>query len=299
MHSRYLPDCFDFHSEMIIREDRPNGLVYKLELDNAGYYTINIKKDNSWIPLHSNLPFASKYDNLEPCETPELLNEITLLKEYTDRKARDIHCICNDTRNYGTRFNAENDHGKLTLYGESFNYNSPELCEYYQLEISSDGFVFTVSNASRFMYRYLGKKRWRSLYNDVLPPIQQKITSLEDVYNSKWYPHFQSLLDSAKDLLLQMQQRDIFLFNARELLDIGDLMRFFHVEDAFECIDTYDPPFDIIPQKDQIMGTDGNPITVDDFYRAAELGIFTLEDLCDIRSRYGSLENILHITLLS
>ena len=299
LHDRYRPDRFDFHSEMILRKIDTNGPSYRIELDDIDYYTISVKENNEWNLLYSNDPFDLKWEHLKPCEDPELLSKITVLKEYTDRKARYIHCMCNDTRNYGSRFDAVNDQGKITIYGEGFNYDSPELSEYYQIEISSDGFIFTVSNTSIFLYRYLGLQKWKRLYNDSLPSINQRFTSLEAVNNSKWSIYFQSLLDSAKELLGKIQNRELFLSNARALYAIDDLMHLYQVEEAFECTAVADIPFEIIPQKDQIIGPDGDPVTVDDLYRAAELDIFSLEELCNIRSCYGSLENILHIAWLT
>ena len=60
-----------------------------------------------------------------------------------------------------------------------------------------------------------------------------------------------------------------------------------------------DLPYEIIPQREQITGLDGKPVTVDDLYRAAELEISTVEELCAIRNRYGSLEQFLKIDTLT
>ena len=76
-------------------------------------------------------------------------------------------------------------------------------------------------------------------------------------------------------------------------------MHAYHVEEAFECYQPEDLPYEIIPRKEQITGPDGNPVTVDDLYRAAELDISTLEDLCAIRTRYGSLDKFLKIDALT
>ena len=72
-------------------------------------------------------------------------------------------------------------------------------------------------------------------------------------------------------------------------------MHAYHVEKAFECYQPDDLPYDIIPKKDHIKGPDGNPISIDDLYRAAELEITSLEELCAIHTRYGSLEQFLQI----
>ena len=73
----------------------------------------------------------------------------------------------------------------------------------------------------------------------------------------------------------------------------------YHVEEAVECYQPDDLPYEIIPKKEQIIGPDGKPVTVDDLYRAAELEISTVEDLCAIRTRYGSLEQFLKIDTLT
>lgn len=88
-------------------------------------------------------------------------------------------------------------------------------------------------------------------------------------------------------------------FNARAWIDIDDLMHAYHVEEAFECYQPDDLPYEIIPKKEQITGSDGKPVTVDDLYRAAELEISTVEELCAIRTRYGSLDQFLKIDALT
>ena len=62
--------------------------------------------------------------------------------------------------------------------------------------------------------------------------------------------------------------------------------------------DFSDEEISMDPNKMYIIGSDGKPITISDLYRAAELGIDTLEELCEIRTRYGSLEKFLCLTIL-
>ena len=69
----------------------------------------------------------------------------------------------------------------------------------------------------------------------------------------------------------------------------------YNVSKDFDCYGTEESP--VIPHKDFIIGSDGKPITVDDLYRAAELDIKSVEELCDIRSRYGSLDGFLNLNL--
>ena len=111
--------------------------------------------------------------------------------------------------------------------------------------------------------------------------------------------HFHSLIKGAKELLVQIQNQRLFLFNARALIEIDDLMHIYKVEDAFDCVRPDDLPYEIVPQKDFILGSDGKPITIDDLYRAAELDIPSVEELCAVRERYGSLEGFLNIETLT
>lgn len=299
LHDRYRPDRFDYHSQMIIQEKGKDGPLYRIFRDDDGQYDIEVKTGEDWDCLYSNSLLHQKYDGAKPCEDPELLKEIAKLKEYTDRRARYVHNMCNDTRNYISRFDAVNNHGWLVVYGERFGFDAPELSEYFQLEASSGGCRFTVSNTSRFLERYLGPKKWMELYGTLPSPVIRSFESLKDVTSGRWRDQFQKLLYSAGDLLDQLRTRRLFIFNARAWIDIDDLMHAYHVEEAFECYQPEDLPYEIIPRKEQITGPDGNPVTVDDLYRAAELDISTLEDLCAIRTRYGSLDKFLKIDALT
>ena len=299
LHDRYRPDRYDYHSEMIIREKGKDGPLYRISRDDDGQYDIDIQIGEDWNRLYSNGYFHQKYEGVKPCEDPELLNEIAKLKEYTDRRARYVHSMCNDTRNYISRFDAVNDHGRLEAYGEGFGFDTPELSEYFQLEASSNGCRFTVSNTSRFLEKYLGPEKWMELYGGLLPPVIRSFKSLDDITNKRWRDQFQKLLRSACNFLDQLRARRLFLFNARAWIDIDDLMHAYQVEEAFECYQPDDLPYEIIPKKEQITGSDGKPVTVDDLYRAAELEISTVEELCAIRTRYGSLDQFLKIDALT
>ena len=299
LHVRYRPDRYDYHGEMIIQKKGKGGPQYRISRDDDGEYDIEIQTGDNWKLLYSSSHLHQKYDGAKQCADPELLNEINKLKEYTDRKARYVHSMCNDTRNYISRFDAVNNHGKLVVYGEGFGFDFPELSEYFQLEASSDGCLFTVSNTSRFLERYLGPDEWMKLYGTISSPVIQSFKALDDVSNQRWHDQLQKLLYSADDFLDQLRARKLFIFNARAWIDIDDLMHAYHVEKAFECYQPNDLPYDIVPKTDQITGPDGNPISVDDLYRASELGITSLEDLCAIRTRYGSLDQFLQIDALT
>ena len=299
LHDRYRPDRYNFHGEMIIQEKNKDSSQYRISIDGIRQYEIEIRESEGWKLLYGDEHFQQKYDGVRTCDNAELLNEITKLKGYIDSKARHVHSMCNDTRNYGSRFDAVNEHGRLVVYGEVFGFGAPELSEYFQLQASADGCLFTVSNTSRFLERYLGEKDWKELYGISPSQIIRKFTTLDEVTNQRWREQFQALLQSACDLLDQLRAHKLFIFNARAWLDVDEIMHIFHVEEAFECYQPDDSPYEIVPKKNQIIGTDGKPVTIDDLYQAAEMDITTLEELCTIRNCYGSLEQFLQINPLT
>lgn len=300
LHERYRTDQFIYHCEMIVRPKKAKDLEYLITLNGGDCYEISIRDHGKWKLLYSDDKFIQDHEDVKTCGDADLLNEKTKLIEYRDRRARYVHNMCSDTRNYGVRMDAVNDQGRIVIYGETFGYDVPELCEYYQIEVSCDGCVFTISNTSRFMERYLGTEQWMKMYGMTLPPVNQSFSSLEDVPSERMRNHFRMLLDAARDLLDQIRQRKLFLFNAHAWIEIDDLMHYYHVEDAFDCVvpDPEEAAYSIIPQKERIVGPDGRYITIDDLYKAMELEISSIEDLCEIRTRYGSIEQFLHIDLL-
>lgn len=300
LHDRYFPAQYDYESEMVIRKKGESGRDLRILLD-GNYYLIGYDKDfgnDDARYLYCNDPLKTKYWNLKPCDDPKLLCEIAQLREYVDQRARYVHNACADTRNYGSRLNAVNRQGELVIYGEGFNFERPELCEYFQVELSSTGNAFSVSNASRFMEEYLGREQWMALYGTPFVPAAKTFRSLEEITEQRWRIQFQKLLDSARELLDKIRSRELFLCNARVFIEIDELISDFNLIDAFDCVFPDDSPYEVLPQKDHVMGTDGKPVTTDDLYRAAELGIFTLEELCSVRKKYGSLEGFIQIDAL-
>ena len=298
LHERYRIDNYNYHSEMIIRSRNEPDNIFRIVLEDQ-HYEVSQQERDVWNLRYSNMPSIEKRFHVSPCEDSDLLNEIAILQNYTDQKARYVHTICADTRNYTSRFDAINNNGHLVIYGEIFGSDAPEQCEYYQIEISTQKCLFTVSDHSRLMERYLGNEDWMRLYGVPLPPVNHSFTSLESILNSRWRSYYQVLQESANVLLEQLQERRLFLFNARAFLDIEQLLSFYNVEEAFDCIRVDDIPYQIAPQKDSIQGSDGRSITVDDLYRAAELDIHSVEELCNIRKRYGSLEGLLKNDMLT
>lgn len=297
LHSRYHPDTYsEYHSTMLIQKKNDSKIKYRITYN--GYYNIEQETAEGWTSLYSDDYFNQKYYDAKECVDKELNIEIEKLKEYTDRKAHYIHSMCNDTLYYKYRLNAVNNNGELEIYGEVFDSEYPELHEYFQIEVSSSKCKFTRSNGSRFLAKYLDHDEWIKMYSMPVPHETNSYSSLAEIQNQEWRDQFQTLLAHAQELLDQIRERKLFLVNAHAFYEIDDIIDIFNVAEEFDCYSTEDSPFNI-PHKESFIGPDGKPITIDDLYRAAELDIFSIEDLCAIRSRYGSLEGFLHIDILS
>lgn len=298
LHCRYDPEIIysEYHSTMLIQKKDDSRIKYRITYN--GSYNVEQETADGWASLYSDNKLEQKYFDAKECTDTELNREIEKLKEYTDRRARYIHSMCNDTLYYKYRLNAENNNGEFEIYGEIFNSEHPELHEYFQVEISSSRCKFTRSNGSRFLAKYLDHSKWTKIYGMPVSIETNSYSSLEEIQNHEWLDQFQTLLAHAQELLDQIKERKLFLVNSRAFYDIDDLLETFNVTKEFDCYSTEDSPISI-PHKESFIGPDGKPITIDDLYRAAELDIFSIEDLCAIRSRYGSLEGFLHIDILS
>lgn len=299
LHDRYRPDRFDYHSEMIVRNMKNKGdQKLKIVIEDYKHYDIFLESEADEKCLFSSDPISQKYYGVKPCTDPELLTEVTRLREYTDRKARYVKATCADTRNYGFRFDAVNDHGQFVIYGESFGYDAPELCEYYQIEVSSHGCKFTVSEVSRFMERYLGPEKWQKMYGVKLQSVKETFSSLKKIPYRRWRSHFQKLLKAAKRLLDQIREGKVFLTNARAWIDVDALISFYCKEEDLVRTVPDSPTADSVLSLGYVIGEDGETVTINDLFRAAELDIFSLKELSSIRARYGSIDNFLHIDAL-
>jgi len=232
LRERYRLDRFDYHCNMVVCDKGGFGPNYQITMDGGCNYEISLElKKDEWKLMYSNDASTQKYYLVPQCEDADLLNEVSKLKEYRDRRARYVHSVCGDTRNYGTRLDAVIDNGQLVVYGEHFGYDAPELSEYYQITVSSTDFRLSISNNSLFMRRYLGEEEWMKQYGYVLPPVNRTFTSIEDVPDKRWRRQFNELMASASEMLKQLQQRELFLNYVHDW-GIEDYIHIYHVEDA-------------------------------------------------------------------
>jgi hypothetical protein len=105
--------------------------------------------------------------------------------------------------------------------------------------------------------------------------------------------HFKELLIAADDLVVKIQRRDVFI-SPTDPFDIEDIIQMFQVDKELDCV--FDNEIGlIVPQHESFNTQDGTVITLEDLYRAIELGISSTEDIRRIKAQHGSLEALLKL----
>ena len=112
-----------------------------------------------------------------PIESHECLHSYTSLEEtgdmralyesaqgYAQRELAKKALVVKDTRNYRDRISACVIKNSLHIFTETYNYDMPELQEYFLLDYADGEFQFSVSEESRFMELYLSPDDYEKYY---------------------------------------------------------------------------------------------------------------------------------------
>jgi hypothetical protein len=294
----YNPWRFSYDSYMVLRRN-DDGKHLKITAD--GSYTVYEQSDTG------DYKEREYFISLSKCKDPELSQRFLQLNNLMDGRARQIVDMLNDTRNYGQRLGAEIIDDQLIIYGETFNNTAPELCEYYQIETRSESCQLTVSRRSTFLQRYLSNERYSEYYGPPTSDVRECYPSfsvLEFMIENEQQPylkyimnqrlrHFKELRKAADDLVVKIQRRDIFIYTT-DPFNIEDIIEMFQVEKELDCVFNNEIGL-MVPQHEAFNTQDGTVITLEDLYRAIELGISSTEDIRRIKAQHGSLETLLKL----
>ncbi len=234
------------------------------------------------------------------------------LKAMVKHELKKMYAIMNDTRNYQTRLSAGIKNDSLYVYAETFNYVIPEINEYYLFEYNNGEAVLSVLHSSEFMRCHLDPKEYALIYgNSRNTPIAQyrsieEIISNDnsDVHTSRYLlisrsRYFENLKRQADSLIsdIKTQKRHIrnldLLYNDNK----DRVCEFFGVEREFQC--TMDSEYgDIMlagKRSAEFLFADCGTvqITLEDLYKAFELGFSNINEICRIKKKLGAIEKIL------
>ena len=230
------------------------------------------------------------------------------LEGMANHALKKLYATLNDTKNYQTRIGAGICNDALHVYAETFNYIVPELEEYYLFEYQDGTPLFSVYRKSEFMRCYLSPDEYTSTYGPNPNTLLAQYNSLDELKFSKESGtselllrcrsrYFKQLMEQANSLIADIKAKKRFIRHLDYIYDDRDrVCQFFGVEEEFQCtlgdeegymmsagIDATDFHF-----KD--CGT--VHITLDDLYKAFELGFTNINQICRVKQKLGSIEKI-------
>ena len=215
-----------------------------------------------------------------------------------------------DTKNYKERISAKYRDGKIVIFIERFNYYVPELNEYYFVEYSNGEWNYSISKKSQFMFNKMNEDEYLNIYNeyDAMKiasghSIDELIESynnylsgmiINDYIKKRIRKEMPNLEEKIVLLINKLKNREIFIRNPEivkdEINPEYSLCRYFKVVDKFKFRkekDDYEEYYSLV--KSEILYK-GIIISISDLYSAFELGLKTIDDICNVKNIYGSIE---------
>ena len=272
-----------------------DGKTYKVLVSDGDYYALEITEKSEIIGV------STIFDE----EMEEAAREVEHLIKRERRKTLEI---LHDTRNFIQRTSAKVEEAKLVLFAECYNYEAPIANEYYRLSWCSDGYQLAISHRSTFMKMYLGNK-YDEYYKEQDDEIVMTIESMETFekrceqqiqfdFTGIWsqrYKYFMSMKKELEKLFTELKERKQFISYPMEEDEDGCVYELFKVEKEFDCYRDEEDEDIIIPRKDSFTTQQGILITRDELYQAVELGIYSIDEICQVKKTRGSLAALFDI----
>lgn len=319
--TEYLPNIYSIVAKVELFDKEKSRLLCLQATERGGFilytYFVTEKKDENGrrfftdrplSPEEVNLPFFKYYENLDsvPDLQPYSIELQKMVKDENDK----ILGYLNDTRNYYERISAKVIKGSLCIFFEKYNYDIPELNEYYFLVYYKGKHHLQVSKRSRFMRYYLADE-YETYYPECSTEVSESYGSVDEIEtkikadNKNKYLYWNRLSAYEKmklrveELHEKLKNKSVFINNTKEIYEIDtEVLRYYGCADAFQC--KYDSEYgDIITE----IGVDHIPVYssekklvdlyFEDILQGFELGLESLEEIADAKDKYGKVELIL------
>lgn len=292
-------------TDMYIR-DLETEQKYKLTADTFGSCHSEIIP---W-PDNGDSPFVM-FKSLD--ETGEFKDLFSELIDSSRNEQRRMESFLNDTKNYHERISAGICNCKIHVFYEQYNYVVPEFNEYYLFEYIDGTYRLTVSHESLFMQRYLSEHDYEEHYGKVSDSKKRSYDSIEEIESyiadSKRSQQEREILrlrrrayqrckEKVLELMEKLKSRQVFVRNLEYIWDDVDrVCEFFGVMKEFDCkLDDEYGDMMFAGKREATFDLDGGEsvlITIEDLYRAFELGFTDIVDICEVKKKLGSIESIL------
>ena len=287
---------------VMLLSDTKHKKIYRLTADTQNNFTIEVPdKQQFEIKVFKSVGetgvFKDYYLELEAMATHEL---------------KKVLCILNDTKNYQTRNSAGIANDSLHVYAETFNYTVPELSEYYLFEYKNGSTLFSVFQNSEFMHLYLRPDEFASTYGKNTNTLIAQYNSVEEILSNKptanninedllrcRYRYFKKLKDQVDNLIIEIKSGKKYIRHLDYIYEDWDrVCEFFGVEKEFSCAidDLYGEMMYAEKRSADFRFEDCGSvnITIEDLYKAFELGFTNINEICRVKKKLGSIEQILN-----
>ena len=293
-------NSYCIQSEAILRDNSTNNLLrLVLYKDSATLYDTT----------NTSLKNCKDYHSFK--EYSDILRD---LNKMIEAKRKDIFLQLDDTKNYNVRSSARYIDNDIQFFSEAFNFIIPEKNEYLFATYFNHNFHFYISNKSQFMH-YQAEDECDKFIKRYNPLIKQEFSSLEEIvayyeknpssdassyFDKKTISSFENLHKVLSSLILNIKQNDIYIRNP----DIYegpnlyyDMCKYYGLEKQFDFIveEDKDCPEPVYQNNKNSIEIEFLGITtqidLDDVYNAFIYGLNSVEDICQIKSKYGSFQN--------
>lgn len=296
--TNYSPYRYKSYAEMTLVEKQGNRR-YHLSCDPDGHCSMRDPKCNIQC-------FES------PADSGEFEVYFTQLKADAKRELKNMLHILDNTKNYRSRISAGMKNDGFHVYAETFNYLIPELNEYYFMNMVGNNYCLSIFNESVFMSNYLSEQEYKKWYvksKDLVPVAKYRsVEELDSAIKEVRLPNriilqyrkkmFIQLKDDVDKLLDDICDKKVFVKNLNNFYDCPDMVcEFFKVKEEFDCsyVDEYEDIMVAGIDNHIFDLPDGNRVTItlQDLYDAFELGFCSIQEVCLIKHKYGSVRKVL------
>ena len=264
--------------------------------------TLHITEEDAFIP--------KVYKTIE--DTGEYMSLFMELTELARKEKQRVDDLANDTRNYGHRFSANICNDSIHVFWEEYNCSMPERNEYYFMEYIDGHYVLSISHKSLFMQAYLPEEEYRQHYLTQPRTPFKTYNSIKEIEiemqaeNPSYFyldllksrkQAFIRLQKAVEEKLTQIREKEIFIQNIQRIWDNpAEVLHYYGIESEFSC--QYDEEYGEIYKHQtvaDIVDEDGDlvRVTFQDVCLAFELGFDTIQQICRVKKKKGSIQSVL------
>ena len=260
----------------------------------------------------------------QPCPYHELFEEMELQEEAERTKA---FALLNDSRNFSKRISAKIIDNELHIFYETYNYDKPELGEYYLMDYYHGTYHFSIADKSRFMMLYLTPEKYEKIYGKCNAVIKEQYDSLEPLkkiladipkYDYEYDEDRWTVRQKIKTFRHMQKEIDLMCTKLKferafirsisclwvpipgiEFIEAVYILKYYDAEKEFNCTGLDDFVWEEMSveyynrskKRKEFHLSDGKRVklSLKDLYHGFELGLDTIDEIGQFLLKYGKL----------